>query len=89
MPAAHAWAWPAAADGTVAGVWDGRNLAAVQIATAVVPRVHGRPCAEVDAEWNLTVAGVPVPAGAAIAITSAGVVRVESAAHPAERSPAS
>lgn len=51
-------------------VWDGKDLAAVQVATALLPRVHGRPAAEVDGpEWNrLTVCGTTVPHGYVVVV---------------------
>ena len=47
-------------------IWDGKNLAAIQAVTAGIPRRDGRPAAEVDADWNLTVLDVPVPVGWAV-----------------------
>lgn len=61
----------------VAVRWDGKNLAAVQMACVTVPRVHGRPCYEVDKDWNLTLAGSPVPVGAVITVTGNGLVSWE------------
>jgi len=54
--------------------WDGKNLAAVQALAALLPRTEGRPVAEVDKDWNLTVAGIPVMIGATVTVT--GIVRV-------------
>jgi hypothetical protein len=48
--------------------WDGHNLAAIQLATACLARDHGRPCAEVDKDWNLTVYDFPVLTGQVITI---------------------
>jgi hypothetical protein len=44
-------------------VWDGKDFAAIQTITADIPRRNGRPAAEVDKDWNLTVLDVPVPVG--------------------------
>lgn len=49
--------------------WDGKNLAAVQAATSHIQRTHGRPCAEVDVHWNLTLSGIHVPPGSVIRVT--------------------
>ena len=50
--------------------WDGRDLAAVQAATALLPRIEGRPAAEVDGpEWGrLTVCGTTVPPGFVVVV---------------------
>jgi hypothetical protein len=55
--------------------WDGRDLAAIQVATALLPRVHGRPAAEVDGpEWGrLTVCGTTVPAGFVVVVNGSKV----------------
>jgi hypothetical protein len=50
-------------------LWDGKNLAAVQMATCKARREHGRPAAEVDEAWNLTVNSMPVPVGSFIMTT--------------------
>jgi hypothetical protein len=47
-------------------LWDGKNLAAIQMATRRVKREHGRPAAEVDESWNLTINGDPVAVGSFI-----------------------
>jgi hypothetical protein len=60
------------------GIWDGKNLAAIQVATAIVPRFYGRPCAEVDPYWNLTLHGEPVEVGDTIMICEHGLVTVHS-----------
>jgi hypothetical protein len=62
-------------------IWDGKDLAAIQMATAGIPREHGRPAAEVDAEWNLTVAGVPLWPGDAIEVSPAGEVTYDLREH--------
>lgn len=49
--------------------WDGKDLAAVQIATFRLPRPFGAPAAQVDRDWDLTVNGMPVAVGQFIAIT--------------------
>ena len=53
--------------------WDGRDLAAVQVATALLPRTEGRPAAEVDADWNLTVYGIAVALGAEVVVSGTHV----------------
>lgn len=60
--------WPRTAE------WDGKDLAAVQVATARLPRVQGRPAAEVDKDWNLKLLGVPVELGTRISVSEAGSV---------------
>lgn len=57
-------------------VWDGKDLAAIQVLTFGLPRVHGVPAAEVDAEWNLTVQGVPVLIGQDVTVWDDGTVEV-------------
>jgi hypothetical protein len=54
--------------------WDGKDFAAIQTATAAVPRVHGRPCAEVDEDWRLSVAGVPLVPGDSIEVSESGEI---------------
>lgn len=54
--------------------WDGKNLAAIQMAASRVPRVHGRPAAEVDADWHLTVCGFPLVPGDAIEVEPGGEI---------------
>lgn len=49
--------------GNVGIRWDGRNLAVIQMATCKIPRRAGRPAAEVDEDWNLTILDQPVPRG--------------------------
>jgi hypothetical protein len=53
-----------ALDGVVQATWDGKNFAVVQMLP--LPREDGRPYAEVDAHWNLTLKGIPVRPGAII-----------------------
>jgi hypothetical protein len=42
-------------------LWDGKDLAAIQAATGWIRRENGRPAAEVDRDWNLTVKFGPEP----------------------------
>jgi hypothetical protein len=49
--------------------WDGKDFAAVQIATFWLPRVEGRPAAEVNKHWDLTILGTPVAVGTMITVT--------------------
>lgn len=65
-------------DGERSAVWDGKDLAAVQMATFPLPRHHGRPAAEVDAGWNLTVHGVEVQVGDLITVTGDGQFTIDS-----------
>jgi hypothetical protein len=55
-------------------VWDGKDLASVQMLTCKVPRREGRPAAEVDADWNLTVLDIPAAIGTTIFVTLEGDV---------------
>jgi hypothetical protein len=59
-------------DAIRSAVWDGRDLAAVQMATYPLPRESGRPLAEVDADWNLAVHGVEVRVGDVITVFEDG-----------------
>lgn len=47
-------------------IWDGKDFASIQIETWSIPRDHGRPYAEVDKDWNLTLGGRSVPIGTEI-----------------------
>jgi hypothetical protein len=58
-------------------VWDGKDLAAVQMAAYPLPRVFGRPAAEVDADWNLTVHGAEVRVGDLITVTEDGQFTID------------
>jgi hypothetical protein len=59
-------------------VWDGKDLAAVQMATFPLPRLFGRPAAEVDANWNLTIYGTPVQVGDLITVTGDGQFMIDA-----------
>jgi hypothetical protein len=48
--------------------WDGKDLAAVQIATWPLPRRNGRPAAEVTKDWDLFINGTFVPTGSLIVV---------------------
>lgn len=56
--------------------WDGKDLASIQELTFSLPRVHGRPAAEVDAEGNLKVQGAPVLVGQYVTVFDDGTVKV-------------
>lgn len=57
-------------------VWDGKDLAAIQTATWLLPRIHGRPAAEVDPQWNLTINGMPMRISDRIVVVRTGDVTV-------------
>jgi hypothetical protein len=59
-------------------VWDGKHLAAVQMATFPLPRRNGRPAAEVDANWNLAICGITVQIGDLITVTQDGQFTIDS-----------
>lgn len=59
--------------------WDGKDFAAVQIATWPLARTSGRPAAEVTPEWDLFVNDEFVPTGSVITVTSDKQVRVGAA----------
>jgi hypothetical protein len=70
--------------------WDGKNLAAIQMATGWIPREHGRPTAEVDREWNLTLKVSPfepdrvfVPVGSDIFVGEVGHISISAPFGPA------
>ena len=56
-------------------IWDGKNLAAIQMLTCKLSRKHGRPVAEVDRDWHLTVLGIPVPVGSSVQL----IIRTDTA----------
>lgn len=55
-------------------IWDGSDLAAIQILTHPLPRRQGRPAAEVDSDWNLRVLGSPVDVGQRVTVTDGGAL---------------
>jgi hypothetical protein len=58
-------------------VWDGKDLAAIQMLGTEAERRHGMPAVRVDADWNLSIATeagvlVSVPIGHEVAVGERG-----------------
>jgi hypothetical protein len=64
-------------------VWDGKDLAAIQMLGAESERRQGRPAVRVDADWNLSIvteAGllVSVPVGNVVAVDEDGCLTMSA-----------
>ena len=43
--------------------WDVKDLAVIQNLLHSISRENGRPCYEIDGDWNLEISGIPVLPG--------------------------
>lgn len=55
---------------------DGLDFAAVRALTSTLPRENGRPAAEVDAVWHLTIYNTPVYIGQEITLLPDGFIEI-------------